>query len=563
VCRTDKCNAHFFVIHLCTFNITIFLKSLFYHHDMVENSSLQTQVLIIGSGIAGCTAALQLADRKIPVLLVTKSINPLESNTRYAQGGIVYKGKGDPTLLEKDVLKAGGKLCNTAMVTLLAEQGPQAVEEILLKRIHVPFTKINNTNFHLTKEGAHSTRRILHMQDQTGLSIEKQFMKHIEKNKYITLLKNHTLVDVLTVPHHLKKRNATIKKNICVGAYLLDNAHRKVIVCAAKFVVLATGGVGQLYLRTVNSPVARGDGVYAAYRAGAKLKHLEFIQFHPTSLYHKDLDNFLISEAVRGEGAQLKNKKGELFMNRFDKRGSLAPRDIVSRGIFKEMLDSSEPCVYLDIASYVSKEKIKHHFAKIYKTCKKYGLDITKKPLPVAPTAHFFCGGIDVDSWGRTSIKNMFAIGETSHTGIHGANRLASTSLLECLLWGKRCAAYIVNHMMDTQLFDPKKIRPWTYTHKEEKFDPALIQQDWITLKSIMWNYVGIIRTTRRLERAVKDLMYLQFRIDQFYKDLLVCDELIGLRNGVGTALIIAQAALNNKHSDGAHYVTKNYFKKR
>jgi L-aspartate oxidase len=536
---------------------------------MNNHQSIQTtDVLVIGTGLAGCTAALQLADKGIKVLLVSKAEGLEETNTYYAQGGIIYKGDGDPTFLQKDIIKAGAGLSDKRAVKILAIEGPHTVEEILFDKLKVPFTKDDNGNLHLTKEAAHSARRIMHMRDQTGKAIEETFLVKIAKHANITILKNHTLIDLVTTPHHLKQgsQNGTMKKkkkivNICVGAYILDNTQRKVILCVAKQVILATGGVGQLYLRTVNSPVARGDGLFAAYRAGAVLQNIEFIQFHPTSLYHKDVDNFLISEAVRGEGAQLKNKKGQLFMNRFDPRGSLAPRDVVTRGIFEEMLDSGENCVYLDLASYIHEETIIRHFSKIYATCKKHGIDITRQPLPVAPTAHFFCGGIRVDSFGRTSIKNLYAIGETSCTGVHGANRLASTSLLECLVWGDRSAQDILKKITTQSITDPKLIKPWTYTHKEQRFDPALIQQDWITIKHIMWNYVGIARTVNRLQRAVSDLQYLQFRINQFYKDLLVCDEIIGLRNGIGSALLIAQAALKNRKSQGCHYIKKDYFK--
>jgi len=520
---------------------------------------LFTDVLIIGSGIAGSTTAIQLADKKIKTILLTNSSDPKESNTKYAQGGIIYKGQGDPSLLEKDIFLAGAKVGNKKAIKILAEEGPKCVEEILIKKIGVKFTKNKKGNLHLTKEAAHSTRRIAHVYDETGKEIEESFIKKIKTNTYVNLLTNHTLIDLITIPHHLKKPSSKDNKNTCVGAYLLNNKTSEVITIISKIIVVATGGIGQVFLRTANSCVAKGDGIYSAFRAGAKIKDMEFVQFHPTSLFHKDVDNLLISEATRGEGGKLKNKKGYMFMNKVDKRGSLAPRDIVTRSIFTELINTGEKYVLLDLHSYIKRDEIKKKFPHINNICLKYGIDITKESIPIAPTAHFFCGGINVDSFGRTNIKNLFAIGECSCTGIHGANRLASTSLLECLVWGNRCAQKIIKNINKNKLLGPKIIRHWVYTHKEEEIDPALIEQDWTTIKSIMWNYVGIIRTPKRLKRAIKDLMYLQYRINSFYKDNLISEKVVGLRNGVGVALLIAKAAFKNKKSRGSHYIIKKY----
>jgi len=522
---------------------------------MKSKNIIQTEALVIGAGIAGCTAALELSDKKIKVSLITRTSDLTESNTKYAQGGIVYKGKGDPKLLEHDILKVGAGICNKKAVKILAKEGPIAVENILMKKINVRFSKNEKGELHLTKEAAHSCRRILHIEDQTGKFIEEAFIRKIKRNPYIKVYTNHTLIDLLTLPHHLKKPIKIPGGITCTGGYILDNQKRLVKLFISKKTILATGGVGQLFLRTVNSVVARGDGIYTAFRAGAKLKNMEYIQFHPTSLYHRDISNFLISEAVRGEGAKLKNKKGELFMKKYDKRGDLAPRDIVSRAVLQELLKSGENYVLLDMASYIPKEKIKSHFSNIYHTCLKYGIDPTEEPIPVVPTAHFLCGGIGVDEWGRTNIENLYAIGETACTGVHGANRLASTSLLECLVWGVRCADHISRTIKNSKITDPSLILPWRYTHKIEKLDPALIQQDLHLIKSIMWNYVGIIRTPKRLLRAVEDLRYLQHRIEKFYKDILICDELIGLRNSVGVALLITEATLRNKKSRGCHFI--------
>jgi len=529
-------------------------------NNMPTKDIIKTDVLVIGTGLAGCTAALELAEKGLKVALITYMDDILESNTKYAQGGIIYKGEGDPALLEKDILKAGAGVCDKKAVKVLAKDGPAAVENILIKKLGVEFSKDEKGDLHLTKEAAHSARRILHVRDETGKAIEEAFIAKLKKNPNITIYPGHTLIDLLTLPHHSKDTMGSYGNIVCVGAYVLDRKEKKIKSFLAKKVILATGGVGQLFLRTVNSETARGDGVYAALRAGAAMKNMEYMQFHPTSLYHRDIANFLISEAVRGEGAQLKTKKGKLFMNKYDKRRSLAPRDVVTRGIFKELLDSGENYVLLDLASYIPAEEIKTHFTNIYNTCLKYGFDITKEPLPVAPTAHYFCGGVEVDEWGRTNINNLYAIGETSCTGVHGANRLASTSLLECLVWGVRSAANIVDTIQDAVLINSNLILPWKYTHKIKRLDPALIQQDWMTIKSIMWNYVGIIRTVNRLQRAVEDLRYLQHRINEFYKDVFICDGLIGLRNGVGTALAIAEFALKNRRSRGSHFIKEDYF---
>ena len=528
---------------------------------MKSKKVIQTDVLVIGAGIAGCTAALELANRKIKVALITLSSDITESNTKYAQGGIVYKGKGDPKLLEQDILMAGAGICNKKAVKILVSEGPNAVEDILIKKLKIKFFRDEKGRLNLTKEAAHSSRRILHVKDQTGKFIEEAFIKKIKNNKYITVYTNYTLIDLLTLPHHLKKPVEIPGRITCIGAYVLDNQKKIVKSFISRKTILAMGGVGQLFLRTVNSVVARGDGIYSAFRAGAKLKNIEYIQFHPTSLYDRDISNFLVSEAVRGEGAKLKNKKGELFMKKYDKREDLASRDIVTRSIFSEMLKSGDNYVLLDLASYIPEEKIKSHFSNIYHTCLKYNIDPTKEPIPITPTAHFLCGGILTDEWGKTNIENLYAIGETACTGVHGANRLASTSLLECLVWGVRCAKQISQVIKTSIITNPNFILPWRYTHKIEKSDPALIQLDLHIIKSIMWNYVGIIRTPDRLLRAVEDLRYLQHRIKKFYKDVLICDELIMLRNSVGVALLISEVALKNKKSRGCHFIKKDYFK--
>ncbi|MCP2598282.1 FAD-binding protein, partial [Candidatus Aminicenantes bacterium AC-335-L06] len=339
----------------------------------------------------------------------------------------------------------------------------------------------------------------------------------------------------------------------CIGAYVLDNEEGKVKTIFASYTILATGGLGRIYLHTSNPEGARGDGYAMAFRAGARLMNMEYIQFHPTSLFHRNAERFLISETLRGEGARLKNKNGELFMEKYSPEGDLAPRDEVTRAIYEEMIVRGDSYVLLDLASY-TKINIKERFPTIYETCLKYGIDITKEPIPVVPAAHYCCGGVVVDEWGRSSLKNLFAVGEVSCTGVHGANRLASTSLLEGLVWGTRAGKFIADNFKPEKNYKPSDIPDWRYPEEEEEEDPALIHQDWFLIRSTMWNYAGIIRTQKRLERAKADLEYLEHRIEKFYKTTKITDSLIGLRHGIKVALLVTDAALRNKVSRGAHY---------
>ena len=522
---------------------------------MNNQKILKTDVLVLGTGIAGCVAALKLAEnKKIKILLVTKDKDIRQSSTLRAQGGIMAKGSNDSKeKLKKDILAAGDELCNERAVDILAEEGPKLVKEMLIEKVGVEFNK-SNGGLDYTKEAAHSENRILYRNDHTGEEIEKKLTKALKKNKNIKILTSHTLIDLLTLPHHAIDRRKVYQSKKCVGGYLLDNQSGFVKTVFAKKTVLGTGGIGQAYLRTTNPEVATGDGLAAASRARVEIINSEYVQFHPTSLFHRDADNFLISESVRGEGAKLKNEKGKLFMKKYDKRGSLAPRDIVARGIYEEILSSKKDYVYLDITSYLNRKYIGKRFPLIYETCLKYGLDITKEMIPVAPTAHYFCGGIRVDEFGKSSLENLYAIGEVSCTGVHGANRLASTSLLEGLVWADRCVKDMSEKINNSKLVEEREISPWIYIGNQTA-DPALINQDWMSVKSIMWNYVGIVRTEARLERAVLDLNYLKHRIEKFYRNVSLSKDLLELRSGVQTALIITEAAKQNRESRGCHYI--------
>jgi len=514
-----------------------------------------TDVLIIGTGLAGGTAALKLADMGYSVTLVSRSENAEESNTYYAQGGIIYKNPIDsPGKLARDIHAAGDGLCKPEAVKLLSEKGPSLVEEVLIKKLKINFDTDAEKNFSLAAEGGHSLPRILHFSDVTGKAIQQSLIKAIQKHKNISVLTGCTAVDLLTPEHHSKNILAIYEPLSCVGAYLFDQESKQVVSCIARFTILATGGCGQLYLRTTNPTGSRGDGIAMAHRAGARVLNMEYIQFHPTTLFFPGAPAFLISEAVRGAGARLKNHTGEYFMDKYSPEWKdLAPRDVVARAIHSEMLKNDISNVYLDLHSFISGEKIKTEFPNIYNACAGYGIDITRQPIPVVPAAHYSCGGVWVNENGQTTIKNLFAVGEVSCTGVHGANRLASTSLLENLVWGSQSANQINEDYSKTNKIDETEIPPWETTDIFDP-DPALIAQDMSSIRHIMWNYVGLTRNQNRLQRALHDLRTLELEINRFYRKARITDELLGLRNAVRTAIIIASAAWENKQSLGCHY---------
>ncbi len=516
---------------------------------------IETEVLIIGSGIAGSVAALQLAEAGVPVTVVTRAQEPQESNTYYAQGGIIYRGIDDsPRLLMEDLTRVGAGHCNPRSVAILAGEGPDLVREVLIEKVSVPFDRTSDGELELIREAGHSTRRILHATDITGRAIEVALIKVVTAHPNISLLTNHTAVDLLTPSHHALNRLAVYEPSSCVGAYLLDQNRERVIRCLAKKTILATGGLGQIFLRTTNPSGARGDGLAMAYRAGARVINSEFVQFHPTTFYFQHASRFLVSEAVRGAGARLVHANGEPFMQKYDPEWKdLAPRDVVARSIHQEMLTHDVPNVYLDLASHIPTDRIKDHFPTIYQDSLIYGVDITRDLVPVVPAAHYFCGGVWTDEWGRTTINNLYAVGEVTCTGVHGANRLGSASLLEGLVWGQRAAQYIQNTLADQRLHPPADIPGWQDSALERP-DPALISQDMSTIKRIMWNYTGLTRTTPRLERAIRELRNLETEIERFYRATRLTDDLVGLRNAVRAAIIVTLAAWKNKASMGCHY---------
>jgi L-aspartate oxidase len=522
---------------------------------MDSNRKLYCDILIIGSGIAGISAAMTAAEQGLDIIVINKEASLEESNTFYAQGGIVCRGEEDsPQLLIDDVMEAGDGISNLEAVTILASEGPSLVEDFLIRKVGVPFSRSEKGEFEFAQEASHSRRRILYCMDTTGRVIEENLIKKVKDIEHVRLLTNYTAIDLLTIPHHSTNPLSLYREPQCIGAYVLNNDTEKVEMIFSSYTLLATGGLGRIYLHTTNPPCATGDGFAMAYRAGARLINMEYIQFHPTSLFHKDADGFLISEAMRGEGARLKAKDNVPFMDKYSPLGDLAPRDEVCRAIYEEMIRRGDSYVYLDIASY-AKIDIKKRFPAIYEKCLSLDIDILKGPIPVVPAAHYSCGGVQVDSWGRTSLKNLYATGEVSATGIHGANRLASTSMLEGLVWGVRAGKHIATHFNNEKLYKESEIPLWQFPEIEEEVDPALIQQDWLSIKSTMWNYVGIIRTIKRLERGRADLRYLKNRIDDFYRKAHLTPMVLNLRNGIQTALIVAEAAFANRNSRGAHYI--------
>ena len=504
------------------------------------SDTLQTSVLVIGCGIAGGVTALRLADAGAAVTVVTRARQPRESNTFYAQGGIIYRGDNDsPQLLSEDVLRAGAGRSDPGNVTILAEDGPTLVNEVLLKRIGVHFDRNGGGDLSLAREGGHTLPRIIHAADATGKAIAVALINTLQRHPNITLLTGHTALDLL------------MAGPVCLGAYLLNQDTGQTLRCMAGQTVLATGGLGQIFKRTTNPPGARGDGPAMAHRAGARLANMEFVQFHPTTFSHPDAGNFLISEAVRGAGARLVHADGESFMQRYAPEWlDLAPRDVVSRSIRAEMDRLDVPNVYLDLRAYIPRHEILSHFPTIYETCLRYGVDITRDLVPVVPAAHYACGGILVDEWGQTTLQRLYAVGEVACTGIHGANRLASTSLLEGVVWGDRAARHIGAHLVmpSSPPANGHLNRP-----RPEPED-GVIEAYMAAVKEVMWQQVGLVRTAPGLEDAARKLRHLQADIDAYTQRHTPTDSAAGLRNAVQTALLVTEAALANPVGVGCHY---------
>ncbi len=503
----------------------------------------KTDILIIGSGAAGLTLALEIAEHARVTVL--SKLGLADGCTNYAQGGIaaVMSDEDSLTAHKNDTINAGAGLCNSKVVKHTTRLGPQAIESLI--KHGVPFTR-SDDGFHLTREGGHTFRRVLHAADATGQAIQTTLLQRAQTHPNITLKEHAIAIDLITTENNEKG-----KKSRVTGCYYLDKKQDHVEAISARFVVLATGGASKVYLYTSNPDVSTGDGIAMAWRAGCRIANMEFNQFHPTCLFHPDAKTFLITEAIRGEGGHLQLPNGERFMQRFDKRGELAPRDIVARAIDHEMKRLGTECLYLDI-SHKPAEFIKSHFPTVYARCLEYGIDITKEPIPVVPAAHYTCGGVVTNTKGETDIKNLYAIGEVAFTGLHGANRMASNSLLECVVFGQASAHSIISKLEKSDL--PKKLKSWDESRVTNSDEEVVVSHNWEELRRFMWDYVGIVRTNKRLQRAKRRVDLLRSEIEEYYGNFRVSNDLIELRNLVDVADLIIRSAMARKESRGLHY---------
>lgn len=508
---------------------------------------LQFDALIIGSGLAGLSLAIKLADRMKVGLITKKSL--LDGASGYAQGGIaaVLSPVDSVSSHIEDTLTAGAGLCDETATRLVVENGKTAIDWLINQG--VPFTRDTSSDigYHLTREGGHSQRRIIHAADATGQAVQETLARQVSQHPNVTILENHMSVDLIT------GSKIGREDNTCYGVYALNSLTGEVITIAARNTILATGGAGKVYLYTTNPDTATGDGIAMAWRAGCSVANMEFIQFHPTCLYHPHAKSFLISEAVRGEGGILKLPDGTRFMPWHDERAELAPRDIVARAIDYEMKKGGLDCVYLDI-SHQSVEFLQEHFPNIYARCLKLGINIAREPIPVVPAAHYTCGGIVTDLYAQTEVGNLYAIGENAYTGLHGANRLASNSLLECMVFADAAA----QHILGKPFVDPTNLPAWDESQVTDADEEVVIAHNWAELRHFMWDYVGIVRTNKRLQRAQRRIQLLQDEIDEYYANFHITSDLLELRNLVLNAELIVQSALQRHESRGLHF-SKDY----
>jgi L-aspartate oxidase len=507
---------------------------------MSAASALDFDVLIIGSGLAGQAAALFLAERCRVLLIAKRELE--ETASSRAQGGIaaVLDNQDSIEAHIQDTCIAGAHLNDPRATRFVVENGRQAIEWLIAQG--VPFTK-DASGYHLTREGGHSARRIIHVADATGLAVQETLTRKARAHPNITILEQHIAIDLIV------GKRPGLPENRCLGAYVLDNRGGEVKTISARHTLIAAGGAGKAYLYTTNPDTSTGDGIAMAWRAGCRVANMEFIQFHPTCLFHPQAKSFLISEAVRGEGGLLKLPDGRRFMPEHDARAELAPRDVVARAIDFEMKKRGLDCVFLDIA-HKGAAFIKTHFPTIYARCLEFGIDITREPIPVVPAAHYTCGGIVTDLAGRADLPGLYAVGEASCSGLHGANRLASNSLLECLVFARAASEDIFSQ----PALPPVELPGWDASRVTDADEEVVIAHNWDELRRFMWDYVGIVRTSKRLQRALRRARLLEREIDEFYTRFRVSYDLIELRNLVAAATLIIRSALKRKESRGLHY---------
>lgn len=515
---------------------------------------IMTDYLVIGSGIAGLSFALH-ASKSGTVAIITKK-ERMETSTNYAQGGIASVLDNDDSfdLHIEDTLKSGDGLCNKNIVDIVVKSGPARIKELIDMGVQFSHKSEDPASLDLGIEGGHSRRRVVHTEDRTGREVERALLERVKENRNITVYDDYMAIDLITKSKLIKRGIISSEtRESCWGAYVLNVETGEVITFQSRITVLATGGAGKIYLYTSNPDIATGDGVAMGYRGGVKVANMEFVQFHPTCLYHPLAKNFLISEAVRGEGGILLDSKGNRFMEKYHPMKDLAFRDIVARSIYLELKKSGDECVYLDI-SHKSPDYLRERFPNIYENCMKYQIDITKQPIPVVPAAHYMCGGLLTDGNGATNIRNLYAIGEVACTGLHGANRLASNSLLEALVFAKRAAERAEKELIENMKGPLSKSPVWDPGSATDSEEMIVVSHNWDEIRRTMWNYVGIVRTNKRLARARVRIENIQAEIKEYYWDFIVTRDLLELRNIALVAELIITCAAMRKESRGLHH---------
>lgn len=514
----------------------------------------KTDFLVIGSGIAGLSYALKASKLGKVTIITKKQIQ--KTNTALAQGGVaaVFSELDSFDLHIKDTCEAGDGLCNKDVVQMVVENGPDRIKELVHQGASFNKEGKGTYDFSLGQEGGHSAKRIIYAHDLTGKEIEDTLVENVENNDNITILEDHIAINLITLSKSIRSGLVmTQKKNVCCGAYVLNNKTGKIETISAGITLLATGGASKVYLYTSNPDIATGDGIAMAYRAGASVANLEFVQFHPTCLYHPEAKNFLISEAVRGEGALLIDASGNRFMDKYSKDKELACRDVVARAIDNELKRTGADSVFLDI-THKDNDFIRNRFPNIYKKCLEFGVDMTTDPIPVVPAAHYMCGGVATDMEGRTDVKNLYAVGEVACTGLHGANRLASNSLLEALVYAHRAFEASVKNFERIKVKKWVELDEWDDTGTSDSDEAIVVSHNWDEIRRLMWNYVGIVRSDKRLQRALRRIKNIKHEINEYYWDFKVTADLIELRNLATIAELIIQSALIRKESRGLHY---------